>query len=69
MGLGEDVVAPELSVTNPGLLIKKEQDGKRSYEFSIGEISPGEVVNFLASLAGTSLPDSIQSKLGEIGNA
>ncbi|MTJ52835.1 DUF4347 domain-containing protein [Anabaena sp. UHCC 0253] len=69
LGLGENVFPSELSVTNPGLLIKKEDNGKRSYEFSIDEISPGEVVNFLASLAGTSLPDSIQSKLGEIGNA
>ncbi|MTJ52836.1 hypothetical protein FJR38_09260 [Anabaena sp. UHCC 0253] len=67
LGLGRNLVK-DLFVTNPSLVIKKGNDGKRFYEFSVDEISPGEVVEFLASLAGTDLPDSIESELKEIGN-
>ena len=68
IGLGSPLDAA-LNVTNPGLRLTKDDSGNRSFEVTVGEISPSEVVNFLTSLAGTSLPESIQEKLNSIGNA
>ncbi len=58
----------KLTVKNPGLRIKKQEDGKRLYEATIGEFSPTEAVNFLTGEAGVKLPDIIQNQLGKAGN-
>jgi hypothetical protein len=68
IGLGSPLNAA-LNVTNPGLRLIKDDSGNRAFEVTVGEISPGEVIDFLTSLAGTSLPENIQSKLNSIGNA
>ncbi|MDY7004439.1 MAG: DUF4347 domain-containing protein [Cyanobacteriota bacterium] len=58
----------DLTVTNPGLRIKKQENGQRLYEVSIGEFSPTEAVNFLTGEAGLKLPDIIQNQLDKVGN-
>ncbi|MGB3535530.1 MAG: putative Ig domain-containing protein [Microcoleaceae cyanobacterium] len=68
IGLGSPLNEP-LNVTKPSLKLTKDESGSRSFELTVGEISPGEVVEFITSLAGTSLPENIQEKLNSIGNA
>ncbi|MGD1808094.1 DUF4347 domain-containing protein, partial [Dapis sp. BLCC M126] len=58
----------KLTVKNPGLRIKKQEDGQRLYEVNIGEFSPTEAVNFLTGEAGLKLPDIIQNELDKVGN-
>ncbi|MGB6299241.1 MAG: hypothetical protein WBF90_24095, partial [Rivularia sp. (in: cyanobacteria)] len=68
IGLGGKIDKP-LNVTNPGLRISTDESGTRAFEVTVGKIAPGEVIDFLTNLAGKSLPNDIQTKLNNIGNA
>ncbi len=51
-------------MTNPGLRINTNG----LFEITVDEMAPGEVIKFFTKLAGTSLPNDIQTKLNNIGD-
>lgn len=58
----------KLTVKNPGLRIKKQENDRGLYEVTIGEFSSTEAVNFLTGEVGLKLPDVIQNELDKVGN-